>query len=104
MGQIGPALRAALTGGLPAPDIAPVMDWLGRAETLLWGTDGAIIACGTVLPACLKAAEELRKEGIDVTVINAPQPSPTVIITGSAPGATVSDSRNPKASKRWILW
>jgi glutamyl-tRNA synthetase len=34
MGQIGPALRAALTGGLPAPDLAPVMDWLGRAETL----------------------------------------------------------------------
>jgi len=27
-------LRAALTGGLPAPDLAPVMDWLGREETL----------------------------------------------------------------------
>lgn len=34
MGQIGPPLRAALTGGLPAPDLAPVMDWLGREETL----------------------------------------------------------------------
>lgn len=34
MGQIGPPLRAALTGGLPAPDLAPVMDWLGRDETL----------------------------------------------------------------------
>ncbi|MFN7055511.1 glutamate--tRNA ligase [Hyphomonas sp.] len=34
MGQIGPALRAALTGGLPAPDLAPVMEWLGREETL----------------------------------------------------------------------
>lgn len=34
MGQVGPPLRAALTGGLPAPDLAPVMEWLGRAETL----------------------------------------------------------------------
>lgn len=34
MGQIGPPLRAALTGGLPAPDLAPVMEWLGREETL----------------------------------------------------------------------
>jgi len=34
MGQIGPPLRAALTGGLPAPDLAPVMEWLGQEETL----------------------------------------------------------------------
>lgn len=34
LGQVGPPLRAALTGGLPAPDIAPVMFWLGREETL----------------------------------------------------------------------
>ena len=34
MGQIGPPLRAALTGGLPAPDIAPVLEWLGRDEAL----------------------------------------------------------------------
>lgn len=34
MGQVGPPLRAALTGGLPSPDLAPVMEWLGREETL----------------------------------------------------------------------
>ena len=34
MGQIGQPLRAALTGGLPAPDIAPVLEWLGREEAL----------------------------------------------------------------------
>lgn len=34
MGQIGPPLRAALTGGLPAPELAPVMEWLGREEVL----------------------------------------------------------------------
>lgn len=33
-GQVGPPIRAALTGGLPAPDLAPVMEWLGRNETL----------------------------------------------------------------------
>ncbi len=33
-GQVGPPIRAALTGGLPAPDLAPVMEWLGREETL----------------------------------------------------------------------
>ena len=34
MGQVGPPLRAALTGGLPAPDLAPVMAFLGRSEVL----------------------------------------------------------------------
>lgn len=34
MGQVGPPIRAALTGGLPAPDLAPVMYWLGRDEVL----------------------------------------------------------------------
>lgn len=34
MGQIGPPLRAALTGNLPAPDIEKVLEWLGRAESL----------------------------------------------------------------------
>lgn len=34
MGQVGPPLRAALTGGLPAPDLAPVISWLGRDEVL----------------------------------------------------------------------
>jgi len=34
MGQVGPPLRAALTGGLPAPELAPVMHWLGRDEVL----------------------------------------------------------------------
>ena len=33
-GQVGPPIRAAITGGLPAPDLAPVMAWLGREETL----------------------------------------------------------------------
>lgn len=34
MGQVGPPVRAALTGGLPAPDLAPVIAWLGREEVM----------------------------------------------------------------------
>ena len=44
---------------------------LGKADVMEWGVDGAIIACGTLLSECRKAAEELRKEGLDVGVINA---------------------------------
>jgi glutamyl-tRNA synthetase len=34
MGKIGPGLRAALTGGAPAPDLGQSMELLGREETL----------------------------------------------------------------------
>jgi 1-deoxy-D-xylulose-5-phosphate synthase len=44
---------------------------LGRAEVLEWGTDGMLIACGTLLATCVKAAERLRGQGLDVGVINA---------------------------------
>jgi 1-deoxy-D-xylulose-5-phosphate synthase len=44
---------------------------LGRAEVIDWGHDGMIIACGSLLSNCLKAAETLRQEGLDVGVINA---------------------------------
>jgi len=44
---------------------------MGRAETLNWGRDGAIICCGAFLSECVQAAERLRDEGADVGVINA---------------------------------
>jgi 1-deoxy-D-xylulose-5-phosphate synthase len=44
---------------------------LGQAEVLDWGDDGALVAFGTLLPACVKAAAILRDEGIHVGVINA---------------------------------
>jgi glutamyl-tRNA synthetase len=34
MGQIGPGLRAALTGGAPAPDLGQTLELLGREEAL----------------------------------------------------------------------
>jgi 1-deoxy-D-xylulose-5-phosphate synthase len=44
---------------------------LGRSEVFEWGHDGMIVACGTLLGSCLKAAAKLREEGLDVGVINA---------------------------------
>jgi 1-deoxy-D-xylulose-5-phosphate synthase len=44
---------------------------LGKSETLRWGTDGAIIACGAMLQQAMAAAEILEEEGIDIAVINA---------------------------------
>jgi 1-deoxy-D-xylulose-5-phosphate synthase len=44
---------------------------LGRAEVIEWGHDGMIVACGTLLASCIKAAAALRDEGLDVGVINA---------------------------------
>ena len=34
LGQVGPALRTALTGGRPAPDLHLILAWLGRDEAL----------------------------------------------------------------------
>jgi 1-deoxy-D-xylulose-5-phosphate synthase len=45
---------------------------LGAAEILEWETDGMFIACGTLVGACLRAAERLRIDhGLRVGVINA---------------------------------
>jgi 1-deoxy-D-xylulose-5-phosphate synthase len=44
---------------------------LGKAELLQSGRDGAIIACGAILAECIAAAEMLRDEGLEVTLVNA---------------------------------
>ena len=44
---------------------------LGRAEMLLPGADGLIVACGTLLGSALAAAAALRSEGLTVGVVNA---------------------------------
>ena len=44
---------------------------LGKSETIRWGTDGAIIACGAMLQQAIAAAEILKQDGLDVAVINA---------------------------------
>jgi len=44
---------------------------LGQAEVYEWGSDAMIVAFGSLFPTCVKAAEKLRKEGLEVGVINA---------------------------------
>jgi 1-deoxy-D-xylulose-5-phosphate synthase len=49
--------------------VAPVE--LGQAEVLDWGDDVILVACGTLLSGCVKAAEQLRSEGLSVGIVNA---------------------------------
>jgi len=44
---------------------------LGKAEVLSWGADGVIISGGALLQNCIEAAAALRKDGLDVGVVNA---------------------------------
>src|SRR5262245_5509110 len=44
---------------------------LGRAEVYEWGEDGNFVAYGSLFPVCVKAAAQLRDEGLSVGVINA---------------------------------
>ena len=43
----------------------------GRPEPLLEGSDGLIVACGTLLGGALEAARLLRESGLEVGVVNA---------------------------------
>jgi 1-deoxy-D-xylulose-5-phosphate synthase len=43
----------------------------GRAEVLHWGADGVLLCFGALLSECLRAAEMLRLEGLDIGVVNA---------------------------------
>jgi 1-deoxy-D-xylulose-5-phosphate synthase len=43
----------------------------GRAEVLVDGHDGLVMACGTLVGEALAAAADLRQEGIEITVVNA---------------------------------
>jgi 1-deoxy-D-xylulose-5-phosphate synthase len=44
---------------------------MGKAEVLAEGHDGLIVACGTLLGEALAAAGTLRREGLEITVVNA---------------------------------
>jgi 1-deoxy-D-xylulose-5-phosphate synthase len=57
---------------LVAIDREPQPIELGQAEILEWETDGMLLACGTLVASCLRAAERLREEhGLRVGVVNA---------------------------------
>ncbi len=43
---------------------------LGKSEILSWGKDGTLLAVGTQMIHCMKAAELLKAKGLDVGVVN----------------------------------
>jgi 1-deoxy-D-xylulose-5-phosphate synthase len=67
----GPASMRYPKAGLEKVDrgVAPVE--LGQSEIFEWGPDGVLVAYGSLFPTCVKAAAALRKEGLDIGVINA---------------------------------
>lgn len=64
------AIRYPKATATEIPRTVPPIE-LGKSEILNWGVDGCLIAYGPLLPRCLKAAEKLREEGLEVGVINA---------------------------------
>ncbi len=71
LGHSGPAAMRYPKASLEKVERAPAPVELGRAEVYEWGGDGCLIAYGNLFPSCVKAAERLRREGLDVGVINA---------------------------------
>jgi 1-deoxy-D-xylulose-5-phosphate synthase len=80
--DVAPMLKLALSHSGPASlrypkanlervdrPLVPVE--LGQAEVYEWGEDGVFIVCGTLFPTCVKAAAQLREEGLNIGVINA---------------------------------
>jgi 1-deoxy-D-xylulose-5-phosphate synthase len=67
----GPAAMRYPKAGLERVDRTPVPVELGQAEVLEWGDDVTLVAYGTLLSVCVKAAARLREEGLSVGVINA---------------------------------
>jgi 1-deoxy-D-xylulose-5-phosphate synthase len=80
--DMAPMLRFALSHDGPAAmrypkanlekvdrGVAPME--LGQAEIHEWGPDGVLIAYGSLFPTCVKAADKLREEGLEIGIINA---------------------------------
>jgi 1-deoxy-D-xylulose-5-phosphate synthase len=69
--QNGPASLRYPKANLEKVERGPVPIELGQAEVFEWGSDGMIVVLGTLFPTCVKAAEKLRQEGLEIGVINA---------------------------------
>jgi 1-deoxy-D-xylulose-5-phosphate synthase len=84
LGQPGPVALRYPKAALERVARTPVPVERGQAEIYEWGTDGALIAYGSLFPNCVTAADRLRQEhGLDLTVINArfakPLDTPTIL-------------------------
>ena len=64
------AIRYPKASAVEIPRNTPPIE-LGKGEVVRWGIDGCLVCYGPLLARCLKAADKLREEGLDVGVINA---------------------------------
>jgi 1-deoxy-D-xylulose-5-phosphate synthase len=71
LGHDGPASMRYPKAGLERVERDPAPVELGQAEVLEWGDDVMLIAYGSLLTTCVKAAKTLAAEGLSVGVINA---------------------------------
>lgn len=71
LGHDGPASLRYPKANLEKFDRAVAPVEAGVAEVLEWGDDVILLAYGTLLSNCLKAADQLRAEGLSVGVVNA---------------------------------
>jgi 1-deoxy-D-xylulose-5-phosphate synthase len=69
--QAGPVSMRYPKANLERVDRDPAPVELGQAEIYEWGPDGVLIAYGTLFSTCVRAAERLRQDGIELGVINA---------------------------------
>ncbi len=67
----GPCAIRYPKGALPTVDAERTPVEPGKSEVLSWSDEGVILCCGAQLADCLKAADKLRDEGINVGVVNA---------------------------------
>lgn len=76
-------------------EVAPVV--LGKSEVLFWGTDGTIIACGTMLSQAVSAAATLKRQGLSVGVVNARFVKPvdeTMVVQAAERGFVITIEEN----------
>ncbi|TVS11850.1 MAG: 1-deoxy-D-xylulose-5-phosphate synthase [Planctomycetaceae bacterium] len=64
------ALRYPKADSETIPGDRSSIEW-GQAEVFRWGADGVILSFGALLNDCVWAADRLRREGLDVGVVNA---------------------------------
>ncbi|MDX6614468.1 MAG: 1-deoxy-D-xylulose-5-phosphate synthase [Blastocatellia bacterium] len=72
MEHVGPAaIRYPRGNGVGVPTVEPRLLEIGKAEILRDGGEVAIVAYGSMVHPSLQAAENLAKEGIEASVVNA---------------------------------
>jgi len=71
LGQSGPVSIRYPKASLERVERGVTPIELGQAEVHDWGEDGVLVAYGSLFPTCVKAAENLRQEGLHIGVINA---------------------------------